>query len=221
MKKTSTILAALVMGVASANAGVAPAPTGKGVAMPPPMDPCAGPISYNNVELLYAYTDFDGYGDSADGGVLRAEYSPMANVYFTASVGYDDWSSGNMWRLSAGVGGYVPLTENIHLAADAGVIYADSEQDYYTQTGTGTSVVYTKHTRSDSDTGWYIRPHLRAKFGCLTIHAGAEYQDVSDSEDWTWFANAYYQVAQNWDLTVGYSDSDNAERVTAGVRYRY
>ena len=217
MKKTATILAALAMGAATATAGVAPAPTGKGVAMPPPMDPCAGPISYNNVELLYAYTDFDGYGDSADGGVLRAEYSPMANVFFTGSVAYDDWSSGNMWRLSAGVGGYVPLTDNIHLAADGGIIYVDSEQDYYVTTGTSSS----KRTYSSSDTGWYIRPHLRAKFGCLTLHAGAVYEDVGPDNNWSWYANAYYQVAQNWDLTVGYADGDNAQRITAGVRMRY
>ena len=52
MNKTTTILATLALGVVSAAAGVAPAPSGKGVSPPPPMDPCAGPISYNNVELL-------------------------------------------------------------------------------------------------------------------------------------------------------------------------
>ena len=218
MKKPSAILAALVMGATTAIAGVAAAPSGKAVTAPPPVDPCAGAVSYNNVELLYAYTDFGGYLDSADGGVLRAEFSPMANLYFTASVGYDDWNTGNLWSLSAGVGGYVPLTDNIHIAADAGVLYADWEQDRYSSVTPG---IINRDTVSDSDTGWYVRPHLRAKFGCLTLHAGAMYQDAGDSDDWSWFANAYYQVAQNWDLTAGYSDGDDAERITAGVRYRY
>ena len=219
MKKTTTILASLALGMAAATAGVspAPAPTGKGVAAPP-MDPCAGPISYNNVELLYASTDFDGGGDSGDGAILRVEHSLMENFYITASASYSDYDYGNTWLLTAGVGGYVPLSEHIHLAADAGIVYVDWEQDYYTAVK-GTTV--TRHTISDNDTGWYVRPHLRAKFGCLTMHAGAQYTDVSDSEDWSWFVNAYYQVAQAWDITAGYSDADEAQTWTAGVRWRY
>jgi outer membrane cobalamin receptor len=219
MKKTTAILAALSMGLLTATAGVAPAPvTGKNPPPPPP-DPCAGPISYNNIELLYANTDLGGYyDDDSDGVVLRAEYSPANNIYLTASGGYHDWDSGNMWQLSAGIGAYVPLTDNIHLAADGGVCYVDWEQDYY-RSSKGSSTSY--YTVSDSDTGWYVRPHLRAKFGCLTVHAGATYKDVGDEDDWSWFVSAYYQIMQNWDLTVGYSDGDQSETITGGVRMRY
>ena len=219
MKKTTTLLAALSLGVGSVMAGPAPVvTTGKTPAPAVMADPCAGPISYNNLELLYANTDLD-YGDSADGFALRGEYSPMKNLYITASVGYDDWDLGNQWNLSLGIGAYMPLTDNIHLAADAGVLYSDWEMDYYipsSQSGPGRWSSY-----SDSDTGWYVRPHLRAKFGCLTLHAGAQYSDINDSEDWAWFVNAYYQLNANWDLTAGYNDGDDAQIITAGVRYRY
>ncbi len=44
-------------------------------------DPCAGPISYNNAELLYAYTDYDNFSDNGSGALLRIEYSAWDNLY--------------------------------------------------------------------------------------------------------------------------------------------
>jgi hypothetical protein len=212
MKKTATILAALSLSLALSNAGVAPVVTGKNPPPPPPVDPCAGPISYSNIELLYANTDWGGSGDNADGVVLRGEYSPMANLYLTAGVSFSSDDYSDDWFLHAGIGGYLPLTENIHVAADAGVLYNDVEYDYPTGS---------LGDDSDSDTGWYARPHLRAKFGCLTVHAGALYTDIWDEDDWSWFVNAYYQLNANWDLTAGYHDGDGFETVTAGVRFRF
>ena len=88
MKKTAIILATLGTGVATALAGPAPAPmiVDKGPPPPPRLDPCAGPISYNNIELLYQNTDFGGIDDDEDGVVLRAEYSPMQNFYLVQAV---------------------------------------------------------------------------------------------------------------------------------------
>jgi hypothetical protein len=223
MKKTATILATLALGVTSTFAGVAPAPvqTGKGQPPPPPMDPCAGPISYNNVELLYAYTDWDDFDTDGDGGILRLEFSPMANLYFTAGGEYHDFDFGEIWYLSAGIGGYFPLTQNIHIAADAGLLYADIETDDYlipTPVGDNGDGDFFE---DDGDWGWYVRPHLRAKWGCLTVHAGATYTDVNEFEEWSWFVNGYYQIWHNWDITVGYRDGENADVVTAGLRWRY
>src|SRR5688572_22788913 len=117
MKKTTTILTALAASVLTSIAGTrAPAPVMYPAASP--MDPCAGPISYNNAELLYAYTDFDNSSDNGDGVILRLEYSVMENFYVTASGQYHEAGLVDMWALSGGVGGYVPLSENIHLAAD-------------------------------------------------------------------------------------------------------
>ena len=224
MNKTNTILAALAMGVVSATAGVAPAPTGKGPVPPPPVDPCAGPISYNNVELLYVYTDIDGYSDSGNGGRLSVEYSPMQNLYLTASAEYLDMDYGNLWILKGGIGGYLPLTDNIHLAADGGIAWAREEYDVWVPAVTEG---ITGHYRNESndEVGWYVRPHLRAKFGCLTVHAGAEYLDIGDGSstdgDWSGFASLYYQVAQNWDVTAGVRVGEDVTQWSGGVRFRY
>ena len=190
--------------------------------MPPPADPCAGPISYNNVELLYANSDTRGSDGSEDGLNLRLEYSPMANVYFTGSLSYTDTEPGSDLGLSAGIGGYVPLTDNIHLAGDIGILYVN--YDYYRQVNSSVRISLPQYvTDSSSDTGWYVRPHLRAKWGCLEAHAGFEYVDINGENDWSWFLQLYYQVAPGWDLTAGYtewSDSDT-NVVTAGVRYKF
>lgn len=214
MKKTTTILAALTAGVLTATAGTrAPAPV---ICAPRPQDPCAGPISYNNAELLYAYTDFDNSSESGDGVILRVEYSMMENFYVTASGQYSEAGLVDMWALSGGVGGYVPLSENIHLAADGGVLWVnyDVDSDPLTSANNGSS---------DDGVGWYVRPHIRAKFGCFEVHAGAQYSDVSDVDidEWSVFADFYYQVSPGWDLTVGVSHSNERTTATGGARYRF
>lgn len=222
------------MSVATAVAGVStvsysgkeqPAPA------PSPIDPCAGPISYSNIELLYANTDW-GFGDSTDGGILRVEYSPMSNFYITASAEYADLSDyyyQDVWDFSIGLGGYIALTENIHLAADAG--YINRRYDNLDDNGTvGDALDDFWDTQSDS--GWYARPHLRAKWGCLTAHAGAIYRnlevdddvenDAFDGGEWSYFVQLYYQLHSKWDITAGYLGGEgDSEQWTAGVRYRF
>ena len=223
MKKTATILAAFAMSVAAASAGIAPAPTGKGMPPPPPppMDPCAGPISYNNIELLYANTDWgSGGGDSSDGGILRIEYSPMQNFYLAAGAEYMDVDFADLWFFNIGLGGHFPLTDWLDIAGDAGWLYVRAEYD-----GIDSSV----GDDSDSESGWYARPHLRAKWGCFTAKAGALYRDLDndsssndDSGDWSYFIQLYYQLNSSWDITAGYMDGDDDfEQWMAGVRWRY
>ena len=232
MKKTATILAALAMSAATASAGVAPAPAGKNPPPPPPamMDPCAGPISYNNIELLYANTD---WGFGSDGGViLRGEYSPMQNFYLTASIEYTNLDNDfiqDMWDFSIGLGGYFPLTENIHIAADVG--YVNRRFDDFNDNDTPLDTL-DDFWDSESDGGWYARPHFRGKWGCLTAHAGAIYRnldvdddvddDFFDGGDWAYFVKLYYQLHTNWDITAGYLNGENdLEQWTVGARYRF
>ena len=234
MKKTAVILATLAMGVAASIAGTvsAPAPSGKGKVPvgPAPMDPCAGPISYNNVELLYVHTNPDGSGDDYDGANLRLTYSPMQNFYIVADATYNDSSYVQDTTLALGIGGYLPLTENIHAAVDGGVVWFSRDIDAW---------------GDDDDFGWYVRPHLRAKWGCLEVHAGAQYTDVGGSdgrrvidptnvisvsyitvgaweiEEWSGFAQLYYQFAPSWDLTAGVTFSEDRTTISGGVRYRF
>jgi hypothetical protein len=238
MKSTTTILAALAMSVAAAAAGVAPIHMDKNPA-PPPADPCAGPISYNNIELLYARTDIDHGYDTSDGGLVRIQYAPAANLYLTfgaefLSTGYDARSivtpgkaaprgavngySADIdeWLLNVGIGGHIALTPNIDLAGDVGLVWAHTSVDYDTPAG-----AVGGGSDSDSDTGWYVSPQLRGKWGCFTAHLGAEYRDVSDTSEWSYFARVYYQIAPAWDLTLGYRHGDDSDTFSGGVRWRY
>ena len=222
MNHTSAALAALSLTVATAFAGIAPAPVDKGpVPAPPLTDPCAGPISYNNVELLYAYTDWDGPSDNGDSGVLRVEYSPRQNFYLALSGEYLDYESGHSWIATGGVGLYYPVSDNIHLAADGGAVYVRDEFDSFFSPVRGAQRI--EHT--NEEWGWYVRPHLRAKWGCLTVHAGAMYVDAGDetsfNDEWFGFANLYYQLAANWDITAGVRHGDDATTWSGGVRWRY
>jgi hypothetical protein len=241
MKSTATIFAALITAVISATAGTAPAPapSGKGPVPPPPADPCAGPISYNNIELLYAYTDFDHGFDSSDGGLLRFEYSPTPYFYITGGVeyinsGYDvdvinpgvaapRGAIGNesfsadfeQWDFTLGIGAHFPLTPHIDIAADGGVLWSTRSTDFHVP-GPGND-----DSESNDDTGWYVRPQFRGKWGCFTAHLGAEYRDVRDFNEWAFFGRVYYQVAPAWDITAGYRHGEDSDTVTAGVRWRY
>lgn len=219
MKKTATILTALALSTAASFAGPPP-PMAPPPGPPPPIssDRCAGGISYNNVELLYANTDADTIGSSgdADGVRLNFEYSPASNFYIRLTTGYDEADYWDLWHITAAVGGYIALSDNIHVAADGGIIWAEFEEDYFDDTAW--------LSFSDDDTGWFVRPHLRAKWGCLEVHAGVQYTDIWDEEDWAFFASAYYQIWGNWDIKVGYNEGDmdtDAEVWTVGARYRF
>jgi hypothetical protein len=230
MKYTTTMLAALCAGTFQASAGSTPAPTGKAAPAPvccpkPVADPCAGPISYTNAELLYAYSDWDELDDHGNGAILRAEYSPMDNFYLTGSAEYHDVSDINMWQITLGVGGYMPLCDNIHFAVDAGGVWASLEVDDFWTGGSGSSGSSGSFVAGydEDDFGWYVRPHIRAKWGCFELHAGARYTDAGDldMDEWSYFADLYYQVSPGWDLTVGASYNDDRTTVTGGARHRF
>ena len=203
MKNTMTI-AALAMGVATSIAGTMPmpAPSGKGPAPAPASDPCASPINYNSLRADYLHTWFDLDGvDDANGLDLVLEYSPFQNVYLNVSGSYVDVGGIDSWGATGGIGGYVPLTDNVHLAADAGVIWGDFD--------------------GNSETGWYARPHIRARFSCFEVHAGAKYICLDSEGNWEGFADAFYQVATGVDLALGVSFNEDATTLAAGIRFRY
>lgn len=219
--KNTTILATLACATATAFAGTKPAPAPMPVKAP---DACAGPISYNNAEFLYAYTDYDYSSDSGDGLILRMEYSDWDNFYITGSGAYHENDSADLWSLSGGFGAYVALTENVHLVGEAGALWHSVDgEDYFVSTDSSDPTIGYWDNNDDDDFGWYVRPHLRAKWGCLEAHVGAIYGDVGgDFEDeWAGFVNLYYQVSPGWDVTAGVSFGEDTTMITGGARYRY
>jgi len=218
--KQTTILAILAAGAVSASAGVvskAPAP----VAMKP-IDPCAGPISYNNAELLYAYTDFDHVDDHGNGGIFRVEYSAWDNFYIAGGAEYYEQDNFDLWVLSGGVGAYVALTENVHFVVEAGGLWTSFDREVFVDDGSSAGTGFFVRDTED-EWGWYAKPHLRARWGCFEVHAGAKYADFGGDfdDDWAGFVDLYYQVSPGWDITAGVSFASDETTITGGARYRY
>jgi len=184
------------------------------------VEPCAGPISYSNIELLYAYTDFDnsfGSNHHTNGAQLNIEFSPFKYFYLTAGAEWFSESDADLWILHGGIGAYFPLTDHIHLAVDGGILWTDIEFDNNNVVGDD----------SESDTGWYIRPHLRAKWGCFEAHVGAQYRDLGDFNsgggdgNWGGFAQLYYHLTTALDLTAGVLIEEDITQVNGGIRWRF
>ncbi|HWB03730.1 MAG TPA: hypothetical protein VG796_11955 [Verrucomicrobiales bacterium] len=202
----------------AAMGGSPPTPVDKNPA-PSPADPCAGLISYSHVELLYQYTDFNGGElDDGSGATLRFEYEVMKPVYVTADVDYLSYDygrgfDGEQWRISLGAGGHISLTGNIDLAGDAGFVYSNESSD---------PIGATIARRDEDGSGWFMRPHFRAKWGCFTVHAGASLYDVDSHNDgWSGYGRLYYQITPSLDLTAGASFGDEADVFSGGVRWRF
>ncbi len=216
LKKTFAFLALAV--VTAAHAGT-PAPA----AISPTVAP--SDISYNNVSLswLRQWAQFNPLDVDSNGIALGLEYSPANNFYVAANGAWSDMNftipgahmSANYWTLNSGIGGYIPLTGNIHFVTEVGASYAEVGS----VAGVG------------SQNGWgvYVTPHLRAKFGAFETHAGVTYNSNGGAlADWSGFLRLLYEVCPSADIfatgTIGLSDSsglDDLFGLNLGVRYKF
>ncbi len=217
MTKQLTVLTAVaILSAGSASAGTSMVGGGKGKT-PPAMataSGCSTEISYSSIEADWNHTFVSQNGfDDANGIGVKLEYSPINQLYF---VGEGDWSTGSFdgsdidgWGALAGVGGYLPINSSLHFATDIGGIWEGSKFQ-------GDKV---------SDGGWYVRPHLRAKFACAEIHVGGKFVCLNDfGNRWEIFGDVYYEVAPHFDLTVGAAtvlEGDRDWTLKAGARYRF
>jgi hypothetical protein len=216
LKKTFALLVLAV--VTAAKAGT-PAPA----AISPTVAP--SDISYNNVSLswLHQWAQLSPLDIDSNGIALGLEYSPANNFYVAANGAWSDMNfsipglhgSANYWTLNSGIGGYIPLTGNIHFVTEVGASYAEL---------TSNSVVIPHN-------GWgvYVTPHLRAKFGAFEAHAGVTYNSNDSAlADWSGFLRLLYEVCPSADIfatgTIGLSDSNGLDDVfglNLGVRYKF
>jgi hypothetical protein len=217
MTKTSTLVTAAVLLAAGASfAGSPMVGHGKTPPQMPTAPGCSTEISYNSFEADWNHTFISEPGfDDANGVGIKLEYSPINQVYL---VGEGDWSNSSLdghdltgWGVLAGVGGYLPITPNLHFATDLGGIWEGSKLS-----GDGRV----------SDGGFYVRPHFRARFACAEIHVGAKFVSMNDFGDrWEVFTDVYYEIAPHIDLTVGAAvnleNSDKDWALKAGARYRF
>jgi hypothetical protein len=234
IKKTFALLALAVV-TTTAQAGTS-APSGKGV-IAPTIEPESS-ISYSNISLSkqYLFGKFDisalseGPGSidlDADGVALALEYSPVNNVYVALGGSYNDVSVsffGNeasiadYWTANVGIGGYIPLTSNIHFVTELGANYASLDYS-----------VPAPNISDESNWGFYAVPHIRASFGKFETHLGASYtsNDAAASE-WSAFLRLIYAATPELDLfatgSLGLSDStylQDFRGVNFGIRYKF
>ena len=233
INKTLALLALAVV-TTTAQAGTS-APSGKGV-IAPTIEPESS-ISYSNISLSKQYASGElgsfgllgGPGGPAqvdldlDGVALAIEYSPVNNLYVAlggsyneldASVSFDSISQsvnlGDYWTANAVIGGYIPLTSNIHFVTELGASYID-------------------FLNLDNAWGVYVTPHIRASFGKFETHLGATYNSNDfASTEWNGFLRLIYAATPELDLfvtgTLGFSDSDviqDVAGVNAGLRYNF
>jgi opacity protein-like surface antigen len=167
------------------------APSAKGTVAPLPPVGCSPTISYTNIQADWVHV-FGDDGPDADGADLTLNYSPIDHVYGTGSISTLD---GN-WSYGVGAGVYTAIANNVDLVLEAGALLEDEENAFY------------------------ARPHLRARFGCLEVHAGAKYYNYAD-QLWAGFATIYYEVAANTDFAVGGTFTEDANSITVGLRYKF
>jgi hypothetical protein len=88
----------------------------------------ASDISYNLLEVNWLHTEWDVVGlDSSDGVGLNLSYSPVQSLYITAGGSWQQVDtardSADLWTANVGLGGYIPLTSNIHFVTEVGAAF--------------------------------------------------------------------------------------------------
>lgn len=234
INKTLALLALAVV-TTTAQAGTS-APSGKGV-IAPTIEPESS-ISYSNISLSKQYASgelgsFNFLGGPGPGGqqvdldldgvALALEYSPVNNLYVALGGSYNEIDAsvdflgvsqsvglGDYWTANAGIGGYIPLTSNIHFVTELGANYVD-------------------FLNLDNAWGIYVTPHIRASFGKFETHLGATYNsnDFATTQ-WNGFLRLIYAATPELDLfatgSLGFSDADIAQDVagvSVGLRYKF
>lgn len=170
-------------------------------------------ISYNNFGLDYAMTWFDdSYLDDAIGGSANLEFSPMEHVYLSAGGSYQNvdtpLGTTDLWTASAGLGLYYTVANNFDLVVEGGALFYGIDNGPL--------------GASEDDASGYAKPHLRAKFGDIyELHLGAAWSNINITNEWAGFGKLYIEVAEGWDLGIGFNFGDVSYQGTAGIRYKF
>ncbi|MEN9282870.1 MAG: hypothetical protein RLZZ179_363 [Verrucomicrobiota bacterium] len=176
-----------------------------------PVAPVASDISYNLLEVNWLHTEWDVVGlDSSDGVGLNLSYSPVQSLYITAGGSWQQVDtardSADLWTANVGLGGYIPLTSNIHFVTEVGAAFYGFDNS---------------PIGSDDESSLYVRPHFRGRWGNFEAHAGAAWTNADITNEWAGFGRLYFGITPNWDLAAGISAGKNETTVNAGVRLRY
>ena len=192
-------------------AGSAPVVNSAPVAPAAPVAAVDSGISYNLLEVNWLHTEWDIAGlDSSDGVGLNLSYSPFQNFYLTAGGAWQSVDtardSADLWAANVGIGGYVPVTSNIHFVTEVGAAFYGFDNS---------------PIGSDDESSVYVRPHFRGRWGNVEVHAGAAWTNADITNEWAGFGRVYFGITPNWDLGAGISAGKEEFTVNAGIRLRY
>jgi hypothetical protein len=198
MKKSIAILAmALLANISFAGECATCSGSGKGVSIPQPTG-CGSILSYNYLEGGFIQGRFDG-GDTSNGGYAEFSHEIMKNFFVDGQFTFLE-DGLDTQEYGIGIGGYLPLTEKIHLIGRVGYSYLDAGAGFnqvYTSIGFRAQLCcvaelygklyYTHNRESDDISGgggiiWHVTEHVG-------INTGAAWGD----DGWTWQAGVRYQ----------------------------
>jgi hypothetical protein len=219
-----SILAILVLAcLSTAHAGPETAPaavqSSPGV-LAPTVEPSS--ISYSNVSLSFTRQRAEAGPIQVDlsGVQLGLEFSPADHLYlalngslsdvYTDFLGFGE--NGTFWTVNAGVGAYLPITDNFHFVTEVGAAFIGL--DLFGQ---------------DSEAAFYVTPHFRAKFGPVEAHLGASYTSNELAlNEWNGFARLLVEVTPSVDLfaagSINLNEALGFEEVyglNLGVRFKF
>ncbi len=167
-------------------------------------------MSYSFIEAAYIDTEIDdGPIDvDGDGFGLKGSLELGEIAFVTASYGTQDFDlSVDLDQWSVGVGGHLPIAENIDLVGT--LSYIDAEID-------------TPFGDADDDgygAGVGIRARLAEQF---EVEGGINYVDLDDSGDDTSFAlGGRYYISPEFAVGAGFQIGDDVTAWNIGVRVEF
>ena len=181
----------------------APVKDAKGSAVVTPAAPeCPEGISYSNLELDWVHAWGRGDNQNANGINGEVSWALTNNLYLHAAGLWANGDEVDIWGANVGLGAHAPLVRNVDFVVEGGGAFSGVEH-------------------GSSNNGFYVQPHLRAKFGCVELRGGATYYNLKDGDDWEGFASLYYQFAPHTDLAIRGIFSRYTDTLQVGIRYKF
>ena len=177
-------------------------------------------LDYSYLEAGYRYVDPKGNAlDGSHGLAVTASFTVLQKFFVKGVFNWSSGTGGNTVRsaadadytfstISVAGGGFLPITDKLHLVGEVGLIYANLD--------TSDSKV------SYSDGGVYIRPGLRYQaLDFLELQGGVTVNSANDYDSKIIDLAAYLRLMPQVDFNLGADFGDQNRTMKAGVRLRW
>jgi len=164
-------------------------------------------MSYSYVDLGYVETEIDGVGPKADGFGLRGSGGFAENFFVFAEFADQSIRNIDIEQLAVGLGGHLPLSDNLDLVGRAGWARAEAS-------GFGGSI---------DDDGYLVSAGLRGRIGeYVELEGSVIHTDFGGNSDDTAVAvGGRYHFTQNFAVGAEYQEGDETSTIMAGVRFSF